>query len=149
MRDGRFEPQHLLDHIRPSQAPVERGGQLIRVGEQQIYRLVDEIDRCLVTGIDRQMPGLIQELVGYRRANPAEDMTSTLISHADDPGRDFGMEERVGTLEERKVAADLPVPESRPVPPRIFGNLGAGEDFHEHGRVGHRPRRHPAREHNR
>ncbi|MFI2229609.1 cytochrome P450 [Nocardia testacea] len=44
------------------------------------------------------MIGLLQELVGYRRANPAEDMTSTLISHADDPGKDFGMEELVGTL---------------------------------------------------
>ncbi|MGW5107920.1 cytochrome P450 family protein [Nocardia sp. NPDC004123] len=44
------------------------------------------------------MIGLLQELVAYRRENPAEDMTSTLIAHADDPAKDFSVEELVGTL---------------------------------------------------
>lgn len=55
MRDGRLEPQHLLDHIRPAQTPVQCGGQLVRIGEQQENRLIDEVDRGLVTGIDRQI----------------------------------------------------------------------------------------------
>ncbi|MGW4070246.1 cytochrome P450 [Nocardia grenadensis] len=45
-----------------------------------------------------EMIGLLRALVGYRRENPADDMTSTLISHADDPAKDFGVEELVGTL---------------------------------------------------
>ncbi|MEV0366639.1 cytochrome P450 family protein [Nocardia fusca] len=45
-----------------------------------------------------EMIGLLQGLVGYRRENPADDMTSTLIAHADDPAKDFSVEELVGTL---------------------------------------------------
>jgi cytochrome P450 len=45
-----------------------------------------------------EMIGLLQCLVGYRRGNPADDMTSTLIAHADDPAKDFSVEELVGTL---------------------------------------------------
>lgn len=45
-----------------------------------------------------RMGGLLQDLVAYRRDNPADDMTSTLISHADDPAKDFSIEELVGTL---------------------------------------------------
>ncbi|MGW0251093.1 cytochrome P450 family protein [Nocardia goodfellowii] len=45
-----------------------------------------------------EMIGLLQHLVAYRRQNPAEDMTSTLISHVDDPAKDFSEEELVGTL---------------------------------------------------
>ncbi|WP_043738396.1 cytochrome P450 family protein [Nocardia asiatica] len=45
-----------------------------------------------------EMIGLLQQLVAYRRENPAEDMTSTLISRADDPAQDFSAEELVGTL---------------------------------------------------
>ncbi|MEU1951586.1 cytochrome P450 [Nocardia rhamnosiphila] len=45
-----------------------------------------------------EMIGLLQGLVGYRRENPADDMTSTLIAHADDPAKDFDVEELVGTL---------------------------------------------------
>ncbi|MEU1426591.1 cytochrome P450 [Nocardia sp. NPDC005746] len=44
------------------------------------------------------MIGLLQELVTYRRDNPAEDMTSTLIAHADDPATVFSIEELIGTL---------------------------------------------------
>lgn len=45
-----------------------------------------------------EMIGLLQDLVAYRRENPADDMTSTLIAHADDPAKDFSVEELVGTL---------------------------------------------------
>lgn len=45
-----------------------------------------------------EMIALLQRLVEYRRANPADDMTSTLISHVDDPATDFSAEELVGTL---------------------------------------------------
>ncbi|WP_308188430.1 cytochrome P450 [Nocardia australiensis] len=45
-----------------------------------------------------EMIGLLQHLVAYRRENPGEDMTSTLISHADDPEKDFTEEELVGSL---------------------------------------------------
>ncbi|NNH71267.1 cytochrome P450 [Nocardia uniformis] len=45
-----------------------------------------------------EMIGLLQHLVEYRRGNPADDMTSTLISHVDDPAKDFSLEELVGTL---------------------------------------------------
>ncbi|WP_306363570.1 cytochrome P450 [Nocardia sp. CC227C] len=45
-----------------------------------------------------EMIGLLQQLVEYRRENPGEDMTSTLISHVDDPAKDFSVEELVGTL---------------------------------------------------
>ncbi|MEV3961737.1 cytochrome P450 [Nocardia sp. NPDC050193] len=45
-----------------------------------------------------EMIGLLQSLVEYRRENPADDMTSTLICHADDPAKDFSVEELVGTL---------------------------------------------------
>lgn len=44
------------------------------------------------------MIGLLQELVAYRRDNPAEDMTSTLIAHVDDPTTVFSAEELIGTL---------------------------------------------------
>ncbi|MFE3958908.1 cytochrome P450 [Nocardia sp. NPDC059091] len=46
----------------------------------------------------KAMIGLLHELVAYRRENPAEDMTSTLIAYADDPAKDFSVEELVGTL---------------------------------------------------
>ncbi|MFD0359896.1 cytochrome P450 [Nocardia sp. GCM10030253] len=46
----------------------------------------------------QEMIGLLQHLVAYRRENPAEDMTSTLISHVDDPAKNFSVEELVGTL---------------------------------------------------
>ncbi|MGW0248395.1 cytochrome P450 family protein [Nocardia goodfellowii] len=45
-----------------------------------------------------EMISLLRRLVAYRRANPADDMTSTLISHLDDPEKDFNEQELIGTL---------------------------------------------------
>jgi cytochrome P450 len=45
-----------------------------------------------------QMIELLRELVAYRRENRGEDMTSTLVSDADDPEKQFTEEELVGTL---------------------------------------------------
>lgn len=46
-----------------------------------------------------QMIGLLQELVTYRRENPGEDMTSTLITgFVDNPDEEFSEQELVGTL---------------------------------------------------
>lgn len=44
------------------------------------------------------MLGLLETLVEYRRDNPAEDMTSALIAHADDPATVFSDAELIGTL---------------------------------------------------
>ncbi|WP_024800275.1 cytochrome P450 [Nocardia sp. BMG51109] len=45
-----------------------------------------------------EMFGLLQDLVDYRRDEPGDDMTSTLISHVDDPTNQFTAEDLVGTL---------------------------------------------------
>lgn len=44
------------------------------------------------------MIGLLLDLIAYRRANPARDITSALIAHVDDPHQDFSAEELLGTL---------------------------------------------------
>ncbi len=48
---------------------------------------------------------------------------------------------------QRPIPGDLPFPERRPMPARVLGYAGVGQQAAQHGGVGHRPRGHAAGQH--
>ncbi|MRH87333.1 cytochrome P450 [Nocardia sp. SYP-A9097] len=86
--------------------PIRVIGELLGVPEDLSEPLRVCVDSVFDTGVSKdeavatytEMIGLLQTLVAFRRENPGQDMTSTLIRAADDPETDFTEAELVGTL---------------------------------------------------